>query len=194
MYGVAGSEAARAQPFGRAHTARVLELSRLHLHDDAPANSESWILAQTLHALHRARPDLWGVISFADPAAPGGHHGTVYRATNALFYGFTKSGVAYRDSSGALHSARQGKLTLTRAAAAARGWTAERRPPKYRYLFVLGGPLQRARRRRAVIAPLAPYPGAALAPRQLVLPFYRRLIAALRGLARPPRAPAGAGF
>jgi hypothetical protein len=71
-----------------------LELGRFVLADRAPANSESWFLAQAFRLA--AREGVRGVVSFADPVARRdadgrlvfpGHIGIVYQASNALYAG-----------------------------------------------------------------------------------------------------------
>lgn len=183
LFGVAGSQAARAVPFGRPHARRVLELSRFHVLDDTPPNTESWFLAQALRALHRARPDLWAIMAFADPSPGAGHRGIIYRAGGGLFYGRSRPQTAYRDAAGGLHSARQGKQTLCRASALARGWTPVRQEPKYRYLFLLGSPHRRYALRRQLVAQLYPYPADSVRPTQLSL--WSRLRAHGRNQYRP---------
>ena len=74
--------------------AEAVEIGRLVLLDDVPANGESWFIARAFEVL-RAR-GYTGVVSFADPVersdAAGevvkpGHIGTIYQATNALYDG-----------------------------------------------------------------------------------------------------------
>lgn len=71
-----------------------LELGRFVLADRAPANSESWFLAQVFRLV--AKEGVRGVVSFSDPVARcdaggrlvfPGHIGIVYQATNALYAG-----------------------------------------------------------------------------------------------------------
>lgn len=71
-----------------------LELGRFVLLDDVRANGESWFLARALDAL---RAEGWaGVVSLSDPTARttasgavvfGGHVGTIYQASNAIYTG-----------------------------------------------------------------------------------------------------------
>lgn len=72
-----------------------VELGRLVLLDDVPANGESWFLAR---AFELARDRFDGIVSHSDPApradAAGriffaGHVGTVYQASNATYCGLT---------------------------------------------------------------------------------------------------------
>jgi hypothetical protein len=60
----------------------VIELNRLWLHDDLPANSESWFVSRTLRLLP---PRI--VVSYADPKH--GHYGYIYRALNFNYAGWT---------------------------------------------------------------------------------------------------------
>lgn len=60
----------------------VIELNRLVALDHAPRNTESWMISE---ALARLPPLL--VVSYADSAY--GHRGTVYRAANFFYAGWT---------------------------------------------------------------------------------------------------------
>jgi len=159
LIGVSCSEAARSFPFGPAYKAHVLELTRFHVLDGTPKNTESWFLARVRRRLDRR---LWGLLAFADPSA--GHVGTLYQASSALYLGQTRARRAYRDSAGRSRSDRQGKRTFSAATATACGWTVVPQPPKHRYLFLLGGPLQRHYVRRALRVPVLPYPAPLAVP------------------------------
>lgn len=74
----------------------AVELGRLVLLDEVPANGETWFVARAFRALRRALPDVRGVLSFSDPvqrvSADGrvvvpGHIGTVYQALNGAHLG-----------------------------------------------------------------------------------------------------------
>lgn len=74
--------------------ARGLELGRFVLLDHVRANAETWFLARCFEALRRE--NFAGVVSFSDPHARtaadghvvfGGHVGTIYQASNAVFLG-----------------------------------------------------------------------------------------------------------
>ena len=80
--------------------AHGVELGRLVLLDDVPANGESWFVARAFRAVEAELPDVQAVVSFADPlarAASGGqtitpgHVGTVYQALNARHTGRTRA-------------------------------------------------------------------------------------------------------
>ena len=71
-----------------------LELGRLVLLDEVPANGESWFVSRCFAELRR---EGWtGVVSFSDPMprttldghiVKPGHVGTIYQATNAVYVG-----------------------------------------------------------------------------------------------------------
>lgn len=74
----------------------AVELGRLVLLDEVPANGESWFVARAFRALRRELPDVRGVLGFSDPvqrvSADGriivpGHIGTVYQALNGAYLG-----------------------------------------------------------------------------------------------------------
>jgi len=56
------------------------ELARLWIDDIMPKNSETWFIAKTIQILRKERPEVEGLVSFADPSA--GHSGTIYKAGN----------------------------------------------------------------------------------------------------------------
>lgn len=77
-----------------AAASEAVELGRLVLLDEEPANAESWFLARCFERL-RAE-GLAGVVSFSDPEARTtadgrlvfpGHVGTIYQASNATYLG-----------------------------------------------------------------------------------------------------------
>jgi hypothetical protein len=82
-------------PFG---DAPAVELGRFVLVDSVPGNGESWFLARAFESL---RADGFaGVVSFSDPVARaradgsvvhGGHIGTIYQASNAIYTGRSKA-------------------------------------------------------------------------------------------------------
>ena len=74
----------------------AVELGRLVLLDDVPANGETWFVARAFRALRRALPDVRGVLSFSDPmqrvsrdgrVVVPGHIGTIYQALNGAHLG-----------------------------------------------------------------------------------------------------------
>jgi hypothetical protein len=96
VYSVPASQAVLVSAFGPAADAGV-ELGRLVLLDDVPANGESWFIARTFELLRH--DGFAGVVSFSDPvprtSADGsrvfaGHIGTIYQATNAIYRGRTR--------------------------------------------------------------------------------------------------------
>lgn len=74
----------------------AVELGRLVLLDDVPANGESWFVARAFRTLRRALPEITAVLSFSDPVqrrsidgrcVTPGHVGTVYQALNGVHLG-----------------------------------------------------------------------------------------------------------
>lgn len=136
MFATPCSEAVRGSVFGPDHVQRVTELSRLVILDVTPRNAESWLIARALHALKLERPHLWAVVSFADPSA--GHVGTIYQATNALYYGQGRRERFFVDPGGRLRHRRQCGRNISPERAAELGWTPVTRLPKHRYAFFMG--------------------------------------------------------
>jgi len=73
--------------------AESLELGRLVLGDEVPANGESWFVGQVFR--QAALAGVRGVVSFSDPMpraaadgttiTPGPYVGTIYQALNAVY-------------------------------------------------------------------------------------------------------------
>lgn len=147
------SEAVRASVFGPENKHRVTELHRLFIQDVTPKNTESWFISRGLKELVRKRPDIRGVISFADSTE--GHSGVIYQATNALFCGTTGRARFYRDSEGRLRHPRQNGVNISLESAETRGWTPEMREAKNRYLFLVGD--KKWAKRNLLLTP-RPYP------------------------------------
>lgn len=131
----ASSEAARATVFGGDYRPHITDLHRLVILDVTPRNAESWFIAQCLRRLKKAKPHIWGILSFADPSA--GHCGTIYQATNAVYSGLTAAGKPiYVDGDGRQRHSRQCGKNVGVAEAARRGWTAKANSPKHRYCLL----------------------------------------------------------
>ena len=116
----------------------VIELNRLWVSDDQPANTASWFVSRCLRAMP---PRI--VVSYADTAA--GHDGYVYRALNFHYAGWTDMDRA---------TARYdylvpGKHTRDAFRGGSAAWTTRvRRLPKARYWTTTGD----RRERRALAA------------------------------------------
>lgn len=158
----------------------AVELGRFVLLDGVPGNGESWFLARCFDLLHREGFE--GIVSFSDPMPRidasgarvfGGHVGTIYQASNAVYDGTNRahtirllpSGLVISDRTIAkIRKREQGwryaSEQLVRAGAEplaengdARAWLAEwlprltrtaRHPGKHRYLFGLDRAVRRA--------------------------------------------------
>jgi len=117
------------------YKSHVTELHRLVTLDETPHNTESWFISRALDRLKEYKPKYWGIVSFADETE--GHVGTIYQATNALYYGMSGSSTFYRDEKGRLRHPRQVGENITIGEAREREWEPERRDGKHRYLFLL---------------------------------------------------------
>lgn len=86
--------------FGGISHLHGVELGRLVLLDEVPANAESWFVARAFRRLRADLPTVDGVLAYSDPleriAADGslvkrGHIGTVYQALNASYLGLSRA-------------------------------------------------------------------------------------------------------
>ncbi len=139
--------------FGREHKHRVWHMSRLALADSAPHNSESRLIGGSLRAVHHDNPDVWAVVTYADPSA--GHIGYVYQATNALYTGTGGHAHYWLDAAGNRRAEHMDGKTVT---AEATGWTRHQGVPKHRYVYLLGSKTQRRTARALLRFPVLPYP------------------------------------
>lgn len=103
----------------------AVELGRLVLLDEVPANGESWFIARCFEQLRRR--GYAGVLSFSDPVprrtAAGavvfpGHVGTIYQASNAVFAGRGSPRTLRLLPDGRVLSAR----TISKVRAREQGW------------------------------------------------------------------------
>jgi len=79
------------------YQAKYLDFSRLWVDDRCPKNTESKFVGYCLRYLQRHFPAFEGVVTWADPKA--GHTGTLYRACNFSFDGYSREVKRYRDLS-----------------------------------------------------------------------------------------------
>lgn len=103
----------------------AVELGRLVLLDDVPANGETWFLARAFDLLRRRGYE--GVISHADPVprtnAVGarvfpGHIGVIYQASNAVYAGLATSRTLRLLPDGSVFSER----SVSKVRSRERGW------------------------------------------------------------------------
>lgn len=105
--------------------AEAVELGRLVLLDDVPANGESWFIARAFEIMRTRH--YTGVVSFADPVerlsidgavVKPGHIGLIYQATNALYAGLATARTLRLLPSGRVFSDR----TRSKIRGRERGW------------------------------------------------------------------------
>jgi hypothetical protein len=105
-----------------------VELGRFVLLDGVRANAESWTLARCFRALRREGVD--GVVSFSDPAPRvvgghrlfGGHVGTIYQASNAVYAGRSRARTLRLLAAGPDRGRAFSDRTAAKLRAADRGW------------------------------------------------------------------------
>lgn len=161
-----GNHDVRCGVFGPEHYAHVLHHHRLAVRPDVAHGLTSQFLSASLRALHRERPGIWAVVTYADASV--GHIGTIYQATNAIYTGVrTKGNLYFRTPDGTMATVqslkRYGTWSERRAKAAEMGWTEHRSAGKHRYVYLLGT----ARQRKGyppMLWPSLPYPKMAEEP------------------------------
>lgn len=152
------SENVRRSVYGPGRESEVTELHRLFVEDGTPTNTESWFISRALGLLKIKRPGISAVLTFADGTE--GHSGVIYQATNATYSGTTGRARFWRDREGRLRHPRQNGHNVTPDEAREMGWTPEMREAKHRYVYFLGTPSQRRRRRKESVLPSLDYPKA----------------------------------
>lgn len=138
--------------FGPDHVDKVWHMGRLSMADDAPRNSESRLIAGSLKAITRERPDVWAVLTYA--ATDVGHIGYVYQATNAIYTGMGGHTTYYVDNKGQRRTDHHTNDTRAKDA----GWTKHQGGLKHRYVYVLGSKTQRRQRMALLRLEQLPYP------------------------------------
>lgn len=156
------SEKVRASIFGSDGKDRVTELHRLVVTErNRPNNLTSWFTSRAMKGLVDERPNYDIVISFADETE--GHLGIIYQALNAIYCGMTGRAKFFRDGEGRLRHPRQNGVNISADEAKGRGWTAEMREAKHRYLLVLPHPPAKRRAiKRQILLDEMEYPRASV--------------------------------
>jgi hypothetical protein len=137
---------------GDEHQAKVLELTRLFIHEWAGRNAESKFLGAAFRLLTPLALKKGGLIllSYADTAA--GHVGTIYQATNWLYTG---------ESTSTRYVLPDGSLSHGRTVSSHGSTVGLQRVPtsiKHRYVYFLGDRTQRKALRQALRWQTQPYP------------------------------------
>lgn len=148
--------------FGEEHAHRVWHMTRLAVADNAPRNSESRLIGQSLRLITQQHPGVWAVLTYA--ATSAGHIGYVYQATNAIYTGTGgRDGgriSAYTDHHGNRRGTHVNGRFISTADAERLGWTPHREATKHRYVYILGNRTERRLRRAMLRFPELPYPKA----------------------------------
>jgi hypothetical protein len=134
----------------------VVHMGRLVCAQDAPRNSESRLISESLKLLRVDRPETRAVLTYA--AQDQGHIGYVYQATNAIYTGTGGRYQNYTKSDGT-HISTKGKSSPAgRAKLLAGGGAVTRALPKHRYLYLIGNKTQRKESLKLLKLPVLPYP------------------------------------
>lgn len=167
VFACPSSENIRRSIFGDKYRHTVIELSRLHIKDITPKNTESWFISRCLKKLHEDNPDIKAVVSFADSTV--GHSGIIYRATNGLFYGMSAKATFYIDEKGRLRHPYQsgtGKIIIDgkhiinvkKEHAKKLNWNPTKRQAKYRYCWLIGDKKDKRKFKKLLKVNIQPYP------------------------------------
>ncbi|NLL02397.1 MAG: hypothetical protein GX265_05200, partial [Mollicutes bacterium] len=136
MFAQPCSENVRSSIWGKEYKNRVIELHRLHILDITPRNTESWFISKCIKLLSIDKPEVRGIISFADSTE--GHNGTIYQASNFYYIGKTGKAIFYKDTTGRLRHPRQNSINISKEDALSKGWSIVKRGAKNRYLYIFG--------------------------------------------------------
>lgn len=140
---------------GPEHASKVLELTRLHIHDWLEGQPESWFIGQVFRLMKPRAQNQGGMIllSYADTDA--GHVGTIYQATNWTYTGESVASKSVMPDGSLVHNRI---ASDARRGASGAGLKQVAQPPKHRYVHFLGNRRQTRTLRDALAWPTLPYP------------------------------------
>lgn len=94
IYGIPPSRALQVGVCGKDNADYVMELNRLWVNDDVPANGESFFISQSLKMLRESKhKERYIIISYADTSQ--NHIGIVYQSTNWIYTGLSDKHVQW---------------------------------------------------------------------------------------------------
>ena len=111
---------------------RVLSLTRLACHPDAPRNAATFLLAASIRLI-RQDGRFVSLVTYADTRY--GHTGAIYRASNWNYVGRMRGSSAWRDPATGRQVSRKATQSRTDAQMLELGY--ERLPPSDKHKFVL---------------------------------------------------------
>lgn len=116
------------------HRTEVVSLSRLAIDDRVPRNAASFILSRSFKILRSK--GYKAAVTFADPLH--GHSGQVYSASGWVSAGRGGDAFNWTDPSGKMRSRKHGDgRPYNRAEMEAMGWTRQKSPGKFRFLYAI---------------------------------------------------------
>ena len=113
----------------------VIELSRLHILDITPKNTESYFISRCLKLLKKEHSNYKAVVSYADSTQ--NHTGIIYKASNFKYLGTTNKKNFYLDQNNRLRSPRQNSVNISTKTALNLGWKISKRNIKHKYVYYL---------------------------------------------------------
>ena len=121
-----------AESVNRDEWQKVLSLTRLACHPDAPRNAASFLLAASVRLI-RQDGRFVSLVTYADTRY--GHTGAIYRASNWEYVGRMRGSGVWRDPATGRQVSRKATHSRTDAQMLALGY--ERLPPSDKHKFVL---------------------------------------------------------
>lgn len=121
-----------AESVNRDKWKKVLSLTRLACHPDAPRNAATFLLGASIRLI-RADGRWASLVTYADTRY--GHTGAIYRASNWSYVGKMRGSVAWCDPVTGRQVARKATHSRTNAEMLALGY--ERLPPSDKHKFVM---------------------------------------------------------
>jgi hypothetical protein len=153
VYGTPSSAPLRKGIAGSEYASCVVELTRLWCADDAPKNSESFLIGNTVKLAGKPI-----IVSYADASV--GHIGYVYQATNWIYTGLSAKRTDWTIEGVNLHCqtiADKHSASELRAIYGER-FSLKERPRKHRYLYINAKGIKRKKIMQAIRYPILPYP------------------------------------
>jgi hypothetical protein len=109
-----------AESVNKANWRRVLALSRLAVHPEAPRNAATFLLGRSTRLIKRDGLWRW-LVTYADTWQ--NHTGAIYLATGWRYVGETKKSPVWVNDAGVMRGRKRGPRTLTRAEMVAEGFS-----------------------------------------------------------------------
>ena len=150
-FGLPTSVAAAKSIYGK-YFNKVFELRRFALKPGTGKNTASFFLSRALKLLNKRKPNLWAVLSYADPNV--GHFGTIYQACNFFYIGETKSSIVAVLNGNRICERSIKNLPVEKLSKA----VVKVERGKYRYIYIFGNKKEREFRKGFLRVEIKKYP------------------------------------